>query len=84
VRSIVRGGPTELFRGFLASSLRDAPYAGLFLVVYEAMKHEAAFVLQPSSPLAFAALHSGSAAVAGTTATLATHPFDVIKVPLYS
>jgi solute carrier family 25 protein 38 len=81
VLSIVRGGPSELFRGFLASSLRDAPYAGLFLVFYEATKHEAASVLPPSSPLVNAALHSGSAATAGTFATLATHPFDVIKVP---
>jgi hypothetical protein len=79
--SIVRGGPSELFRGFLASSLRDATYAGLFLVVYEATKHEAASILPPSTPLVSAALHSGSAATAGTLATLATHPFDVIKVP---
>jgi solute carrier family 25 protein 38 len=80
VKSLIRGGPSELFRGFLASSLRDAPYAGLFLVVYEATKHEAASIVPPSSPLISVALHSGSAAVAGTTATLATHPFDVIKV----
>jgi len=79
VGSIVRGGPSELFRGFLASSLRDAPYAGLFLVIYETTKHEAASILPPSTPLVSAALHSGSAATAGTLATLATHPFDVIK-----
>ncbi|KAH9995100.1 mitochondrial carrier [Russula vinacea] len=79
VMSIVRGGPSELFRGFFASSLRDAPYAGLFLVFYEATKHEAASILPPSSPLVYAALNSGSAAAAGTLATLATHPFDVIK-----
>ncbi|KAI0251467.1 mitochondrial carrier [Lactifluus subvellereus] len=79
VRSIVRGGPSELFRGFLASSLRDAPYAGLFVVFYEGIKSEAASILSPSSPLASAALHSGSGAAAGTIATLATHPFDVIK-----
>ena len=78
--SIVRAGPSELFRGFLASSLRDAPYAGLFLVSYEAIKHDAASILPPSSPLISAALNSGSAAAAGTFATLATHPFDVIKV----
>ena len=81
VLSIVRGGPSELFRGFLASSLRDAPYAGLFLVFYEAAKHEAAALLPPSSPFVYAASNSGSAAVAGTLATLATHPFDVMKVP---
>jgi hypothetical protein len=79
--SIVRAGPPELFRGFLASSLRDAPYAGLFVVFYEAIKRDAASILSPSSPLACAALNSGSAATAGTFATLATHPFDVIKVP---
>jgi hypothetical protein len=80
MRSITRAGPSELFRGFLASSLRDAPYAGLFVVFYEGIKHEAASVLSPSSHLASAALHSCSAAAAGTVATLATHPFDVIKV----
>ncbi len=79
--SIARAGPPELFRGFLASSLRDAPYAGLFLVFYEAIKHDAASLLPPSSPLVYAALNSGSAAAAGAFATLATHPFDVVKVP---
>ncbi len=79
VRSITRGGPSELFRGFLASSLRDAPYAGLFLVFYEGIKHEASTILPPSSPLASALLHSGSGA-----ATLATHPFDVIKACHFS
>jgi len=79
VRSIVRAGPSELFRGLLASSLRDAPYAGLLLVFYEGIKQEAASLLPPSSPLVYAGLHSGSAAAAGTIATLATHPFDVIK-----
>jgi len=39
--SIVRQGPPELFRGFLASSLRDAPYAGLFMVFYEGIKSKA-------------------------------------------
>jgi solute carrier family 25 protein 38 len=39
--SIIRQGPHELLRGFLASSLRDAPYAGLFVVFYEGIKREA-------------------------------------------
>ena len=38
--SILRSGPSELLRGFLASSLRDAPYAGLFVVFYEGTKRE--------------------------------------------
>ena len=38
--SLARQGPSELLRGFLASSLRDAPYAGLFVVFYEGIKGE--------------------------------------------
>ncbi|KAL0949092.1 hypothetical protein HGRIS_009183 [Hohenbuehelia grisea] len=40
LKSIARQGPSELLRGFLASSLRDAPYAGLFVVFYEGIKRE--------------------------------------------
>ncbi|EGO01482.1 hypothetical protein SERLA73DRAFT_150684 [Serpula lacrymans var. lacrymans S7.3] len=65
--SIVRLGPSELLRGFLASSLRDAPYAGLFVVFYEGIKRESW-------------IHSLSAASAGAIATIITHPFDVVKV----
>ena len=83
MRSIARGGPSELFRGFLASSLRDAPYAGLFVVFYEGIKHDAASILPPPSHLTSAVLHSCSAAGAGTIATLATHPFDVVNVLLF-
>lgn len=39
--SIARQGPQELLRGFMASTLRDAPYAGLFVVFYEGIKREA-------------------------------------------
>lgn len=38
--SLAKGGPSELFKGFWASSLRDAPYAGLFILSYEKIKHE--------------------------------------------
>jgi hypothetical protein len=38
--SIARMGKSELLRGFVASSLRDAPYAGLFVVMYESIKRE--------------------------------------------
>lgn len=40
LRSLVRAGPSEAFLGFLPSALRDAPYAGLFVVFYEAIKHK--------------------------------------------
>jgi len=38
--SVTRQGPSELLRGFVASSLRDAPYSGLFLVFYEEIKRD--------------------------------------------
>ena len=42
--SIVRSGPSELLRGFFATSLRDAPYAGIFVVCYEGVKGESGWV----------------------------------------
>jgi len=80
--SIVRLGPSELLRGFLASSLRDAPYAGLFVVFYEAIKREASQLIPPTSNTHSTGIHSFSAASAGAIATMATHPFDVIKTKI--
>ncbi|EDR05011.1 uncharacterized protein LACBIDRAFT_191230 [Laccaria bicolor S238N-H82] len=80
--TIVRQGPSELLRGFLASSLRDAPYAGLFVVFYEGIKHEASYVLPPVTSTQATLIHGLSAASAGAIATMATHPFDVIKTKI--
>ncbi|EPQ59743.1 solute carrier family 25 member 38, partial [Gloeophyllum trabeum ATCC 11539] len=78
---IFRSGPSELFRGFTASALRDAPYAGLFVVFYERLKKETSEPLPAawSSSGTSSLMHSISAASAGGLATLSTHPFDVIK-----
>ncbi|ESK93120.1 solute carrier family 25 member 38 [Moniliophthora roreri MCA 2997] len=80
--SIARAGPSELLRGFTATSLRDAPYAGLFVVFYEAFKRQASIIVPPNSNSQLTAIHSMSAASAGALATMATHPFDVIKTKL--
>lgn len=77
--SVLRSGPSESMRGVLASSLRDAPYAGLFVVVYEAVKNEATFLAPNVYPTT---IHGLSAASAGAIATMATHPFDVIKTKM--
>lgn len=77
--SVARTGPSGLMRGFLASSLRDAPYAGLFTVLYEAIKHEATSLAPNVYP---STIHGLSAGFAGGMATLATHPFDVIKTQM--
>jgi solute carrier family 25 protein 38 len=79
--SIIRQGPSEIFRGLVASSIRDAPYAGLFMIFYETMKHDASSIIvaldnKPSI------VHLFSAASAGAIATAITHPFDVIKTKM--
>jgi solute carrier family 25 protein 38 len=79
LRSIVRMGPKELMRGFVASSLRDAPYAGLFVLFYELVKQESISLIPSAYPTG---IHIFSAATAGGIATLATHPFDVIKTKM--
>ncbi|KAJ7179598.1 solute carrier family 25 member 38 [Mycena filopes] len=77
--SLARLGPSELFRGFFASSLRDAPYAGIFVVLYEGIKRQSTTIFPPTSDAQSTLMHTASAASAGAIATLATHPFDVIK-----
>ncbi|KAH9853007.1 solute carrier family 25 member 38 [Lenzites betulinus] len=87
---IMRSGPSEIFRGAIASSLRDAPYAGIFVVFYEYIKTtmsnavsaapNAASIPIPVSTSA--AVNSAAAATAGALATLATQPFDVLKTKM--
>ncbi|KAF7433592.1 hypothetical protein PC9H_005553 [Pleurotus ostreatus] len=81
-RSISRQGPSEFFRGVLASSLRDAPYAGLFVVFYEAIKRETLYMFPSMSSTQSAVLHSVAAGSAGALATILTHPFDVVKTKI--
>ncbi|TRM68669.1 mitochondrial carrier domain-containing protein [Schizophyllum amplum] len=82
--ALVRAGPSECLRGFVASSLRDAPYAGLFVLSYEGIKRRASALAPPSSAghAQNMLIHSISAASAGVLATLATHPFDVIETKI--
>ncbi|WFD34209.1 hypothetical protein MCUN1_001046 [Malassezia cuniculi] len=87
LKSIYReSGFPGFFRGFSATAMRDAPYAGLYLAVYERSKvllSELAAHLQsvPSLREATGHLHvvSASSVIAATVATLLTHPFDIVK-----
>ncbi|KAF5336507.1 hypothetical protein D9611_006587 [Ephemerocybe angulata] len=76
---MVRSGPSELFRGFLASAMRDAPHAGIFIVFYEQIKKDASYLFAPQTTAQSSAVHAFSAASAGALATITTQPFDVIK-----
>ncbi|KAI0329934.1 solute carrier family 25 member 38, partial [Cubamyces sp. BRFM 1775] len=86
---ILRSGPSEIFRGAIASSLRDAPYAGIFVVFYEHIKGTLSNTVSTSNTTVAAipiststAVNSMSAASAGALATLATQPFDVLKTKM--
>ncbi|KAI0662843.1 solute carrier family 25 member 38 [Cubamyces menziesii] len=86
---ILRSGPSEIFRGAIASSLRDAPYAGIFVVFYEHIKGTLSNTVSTSNTTVAAipiststAVNSLSAASAGALATLATQPFDVLKTKM--
>ncbi|KAH9887583.1 solute carrier family 25 member 38 [Cubamyces lactineus] len=86
---ILRSGPSEIFRGAIASSLRDAPYAGIFVVFYEHIKGTLSNAVSTSNTTVAAipiststAVNSLSAASAGALATYATQPFDVLKTKM--
>lgn len=82
IHSLAQAGPSELFRGVLAASLRDAPYAGLFVVSYEHFKGELEHFVAPTSSSSSTLVYGFAAASAGVVASLATHPFDVVKTKM--
>ncbi|PKI82680.1 hypothetical protein MVES_003508 [Malassezia vespertilionis] len=83
LRSIYRdAGFRGFFRGYSATALRDAPYAGLYLAFYEHGKHLLSRLVLDGT----AQVNSGkwwvvgtSSILAGTLATIVTQPFDIIK-----
>ncbi|GMK53744.1 hypothetical protein CspeluHIS016_0103300 [Cutaneotrichosporon spelunceum] len=74
-------GVRGLFQGFTATAVRDAPYAGLYVVFYEKGKELAskALSVRPEISVPNAALHSGSAVSASVLATILTSPADCVK-----
>lgn len=89
-RDIVRTeGVRGLFSGFGATAVRDAPYAGLYVLLYEQLKRRLGSL---SSPTAAANGHTPqtssssinfvSGALAAGLATAITNPFDAVKTRL--
>ncbi|XP_062508159.1 mitochondrial glycine transporter-like [Corticium candelabrum] len=74
------GGLKGLYRGLGATVARDVPFSSCYFMFYNMMKQselfESYFVVPPS------AAHFLSGIVAGTLASLITHPPDVIKTRL--
>lgn len=66
-------GIRGFFSGLIATTIRDAPYAGMYFAFYSNFKKSM------ESYLPITLNTTISAASAGTLATLLTHPFDVVK-----
>lgn len=83
-RDIVRTeGMRGLFSGFGATAARDAPYAGLYVVLYEQLKR---YLASLSSPLggdgpktSSSSINFVSGGLAAGLATATTNPFDAVK-----
>ena len=73
-----REGIRGLFSGGLATVLRDAPYAGLFVLFYFEMKRHAAESWGGEKKIPFFVTF-GCGISSGFLASVLTHPFDVIK-----
>ncbi|KAI8629297.1 Dor1-domain-containing protein [Xylariaceae sp. FL1651] len=77
------------FAGFGATAMRDAPYAGLYVVSYEQFKKRLGRLYYPSpSDQAFgedmkgsvsATINFTSGALAGSTCSFISNPFDAVK-----
>ncbi|KAL7413019.1 mitochondrial carrier domain-containing protein [Mrakia frigida] len=84
-RSILAdSGVKGLFQGFTATAIRDAPYAGLYVLAYEESKSVCAKLLsvRPDWDVPSSVIHSLSGITAATLATLATAPADCIKTKM--
>lgn len=81
-----REGPRGFFAGFGATAVRDAPYAGLYVLIYEQCKTRLT-ALTHTSPhdaarSSTASTNFASGVIAAVSATTMTNPFDAIKTRL--
>ncbi|KAI0531801.1 Dor1-domain-containing protein [Xylaria digitata] len=76
------------FAGFGATAMRDAPYAGLYVVSYEQFKKHLGHIYGPASDRPRGASMAGSVsatinfssgALAGATCSFISNPFDAVK-----
>ncbi|KAI0966992.1 Dor1-domain-containing protein [Xylaria arbuscula] len=76
------------FAGFGATAMRDAPYAGLYVVSYEQFKKRLGHIYGPDSSTAAdtgmassvsATINFSSGALAGATCSFISNPFDAVK-----
>ena len=82
---VAREGPRGFFAGFGVTAVRDAPYAGLYVLIYEQAKVQLGSFTSgthSSSPSGSATINFISGVLAAVSATTLTNPFDAIKTRL--
>nr|POE49324.1 solute carrier family 25 member 38 like [Quercus suber] len=79
---LAKEGPRGFFAGFGATAVRDAPYAGLYVVIYEQCKTHLSALTGATSSTATAGTNFASGVIAAVSATTLTNPFDAIKTRL--
>ena len=80
-----REGPRGFFAGFGVTAVRDAPYAGLYVLIYEQAKAQLGNTVtgsQLATASGSATINFISGVLAAVTATALTNPFDAIKTRL--
>ncbi|KAL8970697.1 MAG: hypothetical protein Q9197_003680 [Variospora fuerteventurae] len=82
-------GPRGFFSGFGATAIRDAPYAGLYVVLYEQSKRRLSQLKDATAPVGGKMKRSSSVPInfvsgvlAAGLATALTNPFDAVKTRL--
>jgi len=79
---LAKEGPKGFFAGFGVTAIRDAPYAGLYVVLYEQSKVQLAnwsSTGQAATASGSVTINFVSGVIAAVTATTLTNPFDAIK-----
>jgi solute carrier family 25 protein 38 len=84
-----RDGFRGFFSGFGATAIRDAPYAGMYVLFYEMLKTQLGSIASPPSraggekhtmtaPVA-SSVNFSSAILAGAACSAVSNPFDAVK-----
>ena len=85
-RDILRTeGVRGLFAGFGATAVRDAPYAGLYVLFYEQLKRDLALFTTSGGEdrrMSSSSINFISGGIAAGMATTITNPFDAVKTRL--
>lgn len=78
--SIYRGeGPRGLYAGFIPSLVRDAPFSGIYVVIYTHLKGVLGSLFGVSAGVSSNAVHLASGLIAGCIASVVAQPADVVR-----